>query len=526
MDRRRKPSFVHLFALLQCCHCFHRPIALNQHDRKKSNTVMTMMLTGSTTNPKGNSILREIYGPFDESMLEMYWGRYPLLIRGAFDPADATTESWPSWEEIVSLACYNENDDDNEVDEYESGEMARLITHIPGQVNSFDVELGPFYKDALQSIMKNDTAEKKWTILVNDVDHFIPAVSFWMNQKFSFLPRWRRDDAQISLAGIGGGIGPHVDNYDVFLVQTSGKRKWVVLVDEMLPAQEEKDLLVPDIPVSILQLDQQKFSMTEVILQEGDMLYLPPRVVHWGTATTCDCMTLSVGCRAPSAAELLARVAETVQQSLHITAVKRYTDPNLIQWARQESHLNSPSLSSFIKDSMKELVQNAIEHVLEDEAVWDSLIGGITTETVRYSENPIQTFDQYNQFNVGSLEEVTNEILVMAMRSTRESGRHLFLTPRAGISFATSRIRNYDSILMDRIFANGRMWEVQHDETSVDIFRCIERGHALDEHTLSTLKSMATWNVLEELVHHGLLQVNIVDDNVDKKKNGVHVDMT
>ena len=123
--------------------------------------------------------------------------------------------------------------------------------------------------------MDNDET-KASTLVVNDVDRWIPSVSDWMDVNFDFLPRWRRDDAQVSLAKEFGGIGPHVDNYDVFLIQVSGSREWEVGLDT-ISVQDEFANLVGESEVRILNITVPSIKFH---LKAGDCLYLPPRYMH------------------------------------------------------------------------------------------------------------------------------------------------------------------------------------------------------------------------------------------------------
>ena len=419
-------------------------------------------------------------------------------------------------------------DDDDDDDYDETGESARLITHIPGQLDSFRVELGPFEPEELQAVMEQRQQQQEpkrcWTVLVNDVDRHVPALSRWMDRTFSFLPRWRRDDAQVSIASTGGGIGPHVDNYDVFLIQVAGQRKWIVDNTHKLTAAEEQNLLIPDISVSILQVEgdhhsNRNISVSELTLETGDMLYLPPRVVHWGTATTDDCVTLSVGCRAPSAAELVARVAETVQASVRPAAVRRYTDDDgenrMGMLLRDDNDLRGdtsrreeamePSLSQSVKESMKELVRNAVEDLLEDDLAWDALVGKVTTESVRYAENAVRPYDDEDNDYRGSWGQSPSKLL----QTVRKLGPKASLVRCPGVSFATSRVKTKGGLTVDRLFANGDLWETEHDESVARIFRLIERGEAIDGDMLSTLNNTSNdgpMEVLEQLVGEGLLR--------------------
>ena len=336
----------------------------------------TFVIQGSHTHRITQSTSTKIFdgvdcveGPFDEAnlILAEYWGKQPLLIRNAFDSAELLSDP----NVIFELACY---DGDNDA-EMNTGESARIIQQAsPDKLESYSLELGPFQREYVDGLVENGP---NWSLLVNDVDRYMPQVSDWLDTKFSFLPRWRRDDAQVSVATKGGGIGPHVDNYDVFLVQSRGKRSWLVGNDKLSAAAERK-ALVPDIAVSIVRGN---YDYSELLLEPGDVLYLPPRVVHWGTSLSDHCMTISVGSRAPSAAELVSRVAEAMLDSVAEPATRRYTDKNLLK----EKTTKGPSLSKKVKDSMRNLVLGAVNNVLDDEVVFDELVGRLVTESKRLS---------------------------------------------------------------------------------------------------------------------------------------------
>ena len=137
--------------------------------------------------------------------------------------------------------------------------------------------------------------------MVQAVDLWVPAVAELL-QRFDFLPRWRLDDVMVSFATPGGGVGPHVDQYDVFLLQVEGERDWsVAATTAKAGAPTEDGSLQPGSSLRVLQNFEpvQRWS-----LAPGDMLYLPPGVPHWGVAKT-DCLTFSIGFRSPSASEML-----------------------------------------------------------------------------------------------------------------------------------------------------------------------------------------------------------------------------
>ncbi len=173
----------------------------------------------------------------------------------------------------------------------------------------WELRRGPFSEDSFSQL-----PEREWTLLVQAVDQFVPEVAELL-EHFRFLPSWRIDDVMISFAAPGGSVGPHFDNYDVFLLQGKGKRHWKIgqMCDSDSALLEHADLRI-----------LADFEESEGwILEPGDMLYLPPRLAHCGIALD-DCMTYSVGFRAPSAAEVLTHFTDFLSQFL--PDEDRYTD--------------------------------------------------------------------------------------------------------------------------------------------------------------------------------------------------------
>jgi 50S ribosomal protein L16 3-hydroxylase len=197
-----------------------------------------------------------------------YWQRKPLLIRQAI----------PDFKPPVSIANIKKLSRRDDVE-------SRLIWRENGE---WQMENGPFAR-------LPKTGEPDWTLLVQSLDLHEDAAMALL-QCFRFIPDARLDDIMVSIASDGGGVGPHFDSYDVFLLQASGRRRWRY--------GKQKDLsLQPDLPLKILQNFTPEH---DVILEPGDMLYLPPQAAHDGIAVGNDCMTISIGFRAPSQA-LLAR---------------------------------------------------------------------------------------------------------------------------------------------------------------------------------------------------------------------------
>jgi ribosomal protein L16 Arg81 hydroxylase len=476
-----------------------------------------------------------IDGPFQHCQLKSYWGERPLLIRNAFDPSCPDIQiAWPSWDEILSLSCYSNTRKKEKYDDigHDSGHSARLIQHTAGKLQTFDLELGPFDRKYLNKIMTKSMSQEntnKWTLLLNDVGRYRPECHHWINRTFgTFLPRWRLDDAQISIAGAGGGIGQHVDNYDVFLIQTSGSRRWDINPDNRMSVADEYSSLVRNIPVRILQLSTTDgMEHVQLILNPGDMLYLPPRIVHCGTATDDSdrCMTLSVGFRAPSASDLTARVAEYIQQSVDNASVKRYTDSRL-SWSEEDpntlatSPITIPTISSSIRSEMKSLVLDAITTLMGNELEWDKLVGGIVTESIRYSENAVIRYDDnideaFLNYWGDDAEEVLRRIVKRDYHCLKGC---------VGIAFATSSIVMNETSKVDRLYAHGEMWEVWDNPLALPIFQRIESNQILDTTVITEAlrekengkdSENSLRQVLLSLIDEGVLRPHLMESIVE-----------
>lgn len=234
------------------------------------------------------------FANFDiDLFLRDYWQKQPLLIKNP----------WRTWQnpldpdELAGLACE---------DEVES----RLITQTWG---AWTVEHGPLAEKRFVTLGK-----APWTLLVQAVDHHVPEVANLI-APFRFIPNWRIDDVMVSYATDGGGVGAHFDQYDVFLIQGLGQRRWQVgaLCDANTPLLPSDDLrLLADFEAT-----------DEWTLDPGDVLYVPPRIAHNGVAVGNDCMTYSIGFRAPARSELIADWCDDLVQQL--SEDDRYADPDL-----------------------------------------------------------------------------------------------------------------------------------------------------------------------------------------------------
>ena len=225
-----------------------------------------------------------------DQFLSEYWQKRPLLVRGAIpdfkDPL--------SPEELAGLACEPEVE-------------SRLVL---ADNSRWDLRHGPFTDSDFLNLPKND-----WTLLVQDVEKHLPSLNDLL-EPFRFIPDWRVDDLMISYAATQGSVGPHIDEYDVFLLQGMGRRRWQIGA----PSETEEELL-SDTDLRILA----NFSPTqEWVLEPGDMLYLPPRIPHHGVALE-PCLGYSLGFRAPSHQELLSGFMDFMLDRVGSHA--RYRDP-------------------------------------------------------------------------------------------------------------------------------------------------------------------------------------------------------
>jgi 50S ribosomal protein L16 3-hydroxylase len=223
--------------------------------------------------------------------LAEYWQKKPLLIRGAIPNFTGLL----SPNDLAGLACEDEV-------------QARIIQQ---KKDKWSVKSSPFDETEFTKLPAKD-----WTLLVQNVNYYLPEAEDLLSQ-FNFIPHARLDDLMVSYAPVGGGVGAHVDSYDVFLLQGSGKRCWKISAQTDLS-------LVEGAPLKILK---NFVSEQEWLLEAGDMLYLPPQIAHWGISESDDCMTYSIGFRAPKTQELQHEFLSYLQDKL--TSEGLYADADL-----------------------------------------------------------------------------------------------------------------------------------------------------------------------------------------------------
>ncbi len=257
-----------------------------------------------------------------EEFLHRYWQKKPLLIRGAVP--DFCSPITP--DELAGLAC-------EEVVE------SRMVIEKGGD-HPWQLLSGPFDEQAFAQLPSSH-----WTLLVQEVHKYLPELALLLEQ-FRFIPNWRIDDIMVSYSPEHGSVGPHIDYYDVFLLQAEGRKRW-----QISSAAVTEDALIPDIDLRILKGFEPE---QEWVLEAGDMLYLPAAVIHHGVALEPG-FTYSVGFRAPTHQEM---VGSWLEQLLsEIDPQRRYADPELTPQAHPGEI--TPEVCEKIRQVIYQLPQDA-----------------------------------------------------------------------------------------------------------------------------------------------------------------------
>ena len=231
-----------------------------------------------------------------EDFLANYWQKKPLVVRNAFPDFEMPFTA----EELAGLTL-------------DTDAPARMIIEhgLPPENKPWQVKLAPFTEEDFITL-----PDSHCTFLVNDLERYVPELGNLI-EPFRFIPDWRIDDLMVSYAEDQGTVGPHSDDYDVFLIQGAGKRRWKVITREDYPGE-----LIPDLPIALLkEFDEDE----DWLLEPGDMLYLPPNMPHYGIAEGA-CFTFSVGFQAPRTVDLVQNWLETFSKNKQFT--KRFTDPD------------------------------------------------------------------------------------------------------------------------------------------------------------------------------------------------------
>ena len=278
--------------------------------------------------------LQLLAGLSPAQFMRRHWQKKPLLVRQAL----------PHFEPLLPRSALFALAGEEDVE-------SRLVSSGPG---GWRLRHGPFERRALPPLK-----QPEWTLLVQGVDLHHAGVHALM-QQFRFVPDARLDDVMISYASDGGGVGPHFDSYDVFLLQAQGRRRWRI-------GRQQNLALVEGLPLKILADFEPE---EEFVLEPGDMLYLPPRWAHDGVAVG-ECMTYSIGFRQPARGELtqdlLQRLADEAPEMLGDQA---YRDP-------RQPAVEEPGR---MPDAMLEFARDGLQRLLRDPALLAMLLGEAMTE--------------------------------------------------------------------------------------------------------------------------------------------------
>jgi 50S ribosomal protein L16 3-hydroxylase len=269
-----------------------------------------------------------------QAFMRRHWQKKPLLIRQAVPGGLALVTR----QELFDLAARDEV-------------ASRLVRRQAGR---WKLAHGPFRRSALPAVRQSD-----WTLLVQGLDLHLPAAHELL-ARFRFVPDVRLDDVMLSYASDGGGVGPHVDSYDVFLLQTQGRRRWRV-------GRVGDTSLQPNVPLKILARFEPEHDW---LLEPGDMLYLPPGWAHEGVAVG-ECMTASIGFRAPGRDQLASEVLQRLLDSIDPPEADRlYRDPG--RPATRKPGRIEPALQAF--------AAKAVARLLADPHSLECALGEVLTE--------------------------------------------------------------------------------------------------------------------------------------------------
>lgn len=294
-----------------------------------------------------------------ELFLSEFWQQKPVLIQGFIDQFQDPLDG----DELGGLAL--------------QAEVESRLVHNAG--NSYELSHGPFAEETLRSL-----PQRNWTLLVQAADIWLEEVEH-LKSYFQFIPSWRIDDVMVSFAAAGGGVGPHFDRYDVFLLQGRGSRTWRL-------GQYCGEATATDTSSGLSLLKEFKQEQ-EFSLECGDVLYIPPGWAHWGTSDN-ESMCYSIGFRAPSHAELLEDFSTLLMANS--SPDERYRDQNPVipgnsghiaadtldeTWTHLQANLQNRSVFNeafgiFVTKPRYPALNKEFSHSLETGALLDELIRG------------------------------------------------------------------------------------------------------------------------------------------------------
>ena len=260
------------------------------------------------------------------TFMRRHWQKKPLVIRQAIPGFTAPRDR----AELFDLAAQDDV-------------QSRLVIQTPDTpAKPWRLKQGPFGRKNLPALK-----QPGWTLLVQGVDLHDARVRALRDQ-FRFVPDARLDDVMVSYASDGGGVGPHFDSYDVFLLQAHGQRRWRI-------GRQKKLDLQPGMPLKILSDFEPE---EEFVLDAGDMLYLPPRYAHDGIAQG-ECMTYSIGFRSPAAGELAQEILQRLaEQACDEVGDQLYRDPN--QVAQEQCARIPAGMVAFAREALEKSLRDPL----------------------------------------------------------------------------------------------------------------------------------------------------------------------
>lgn len=300
-----------------------------------------------------------------EDFLQHYWQKRPLLIRnglpqivGLFEPAD-----------IIELA-------------QEEDVTARLLqTHQTSAGEKWSLKRSPLTADDFENL------PAQWSVLVQNLEQWSPELgALW--QAFGYIPQWQRDDIMVSYAPEGGSVGRHYDEYDVFLVQGYGHRRWQL--GKWCDASTE---FKANQPIRIF--DDMGDLIFDEVLAPGDVLYVPSRLSHYGVAQD-DCLTFSFGLRFPNAADLLENLCKTIEHQSDILPSSQFALPFRLSPSLQPNALLDAKMVATLKAQLIDLLQHSNQF---DELFTHSVATAVSTR--RYEQ-----LTEDNEFYPDEVQEV------------------------------------------------------------------------------------------------------------------------
>ena len=394
------------------------------------------------------------------TFFEKYWQKEPVVIRGGL-PTELCTPV--NNDELAGLACETEF-------------RPRIIRKGDEGPSSWSLQMGPFSEDELESL----PSDGSWCLLLNDLEKHVSEFMDVLNL-FDRFPRWRVADVQASISSDGGSVGAHSDQFDVFLIQGTGHKRWSISdCAEYVPDNDEA--FFPDAEVRVLKNFQPQSCS---LLKQGDILYLPPKVAHHGVAECCKtiCTTFSVGFLAPAHDELVLSYAQASVDTHD--GSQRWRDP----WLKPQEHVGE--ISSEAVAQAAEIIRQSMPKNDAEIACW---FGCHATQS--FGIDPSETIPA---------KDLSADELVVQFA---EEGS---LQRRADAKFAFVQEVKDGSLEGGLFFAAGNMWPLQsaagmelarhianYDEIIADDW--IESGDAAEYDMDSEAKTL-----LHELFSSGLI---------------------